>query len=384
MDATERSRFLQQALLDWFAVHRRPLPWREHYNPYSTWIAEVMMQQTQMDRGVMYYQRWMERFPDVASVAAASEEDVLKAWEGLGYYRRARNIQTAAKAIMTRYKGRFPSSPDALSALPGIGPYTAGAIASTAFNRPVPCVDGNVERVLSRVFDIDSPVRAEPAKSRIRDLATGLIPTGRARDFNQALMELGALVCRKKPLCEVCPLRQVCESLRLGLAEERPVPGRKANITFLEAVTGVLLHEGRLFVQRRPDAGVWAGLWEFPGGRLKPDETPEEALRRTWKEDTAFDVEAAEKITVLHHSYTTCRITLHCFTARFCSPQPSCPAPPALHNASEYRWIEPDEAARLTLPAPLRKLMNLLTTRIPTRSTRDEIAPQQRKQQQPH
>lgn len=360
MDATERSRFLQQALPEWFAAHRRPLPWREHYNPYSTWIAEVMMQQTQMDRGVTYYLRWMERFPDVASVAAAPEEDVLKAWEGLGYYRRARNIQAAAKAIMTRYKGRFPSSPDALSALPGIGPYTAGAIASTAFNRPVPCVDGNVERVLSRVFNIDSPVRAEPAKSRIRDLAAGLIPAGRARDFNQALMELGALVCRKKPLCEVCPIRQVCESLRLGVVEERPVPGRKTDITLLEVVTGVLLHEGRLFMQRRPDTGVWAGLWEFPGGRLKPDETPEEALRRTWREDTAFDVAVTEKIAVLRHSYTTCRITLHCFTAHFCNRQPPCPAPPALHRASEYRWIEPSEAERLTLPSPHRKLMNLL------------------------
>ncbi len=363
MDTDARFAFLQQALLDWFAAHRRPLPWREHYTPYSTWIAEVMMQQTQMERGVAYYRRWMERFPDAAAVAEAPEEDLLKAWEGLGYYRRARNIQAAARVIMTRYKGRFPSSPEALRALPGIGPYTAGAIASTAFNRPVPCVDGNVERVLSRLFDIDSPVKTEPAKSRILDLAIRLIPEGRARDFNQALMELGALVCRKKPLCEACPVRQVCEALRLGIAEERPVAGRRAGVVPVEAVTGVLLHETKLFIQRRLDEGVWAGLWEFPGGCIESGETPEQALIREWREELDFEVDPGEKITVLRHGYTTYRITLHCFLIRFRSPLPPCPEPPALREASAYRWISPEELDGFPLPAPHRKLADLLAER---------------------
>ena len=360
MDQTTHFLFLRKSLLDWFARHRRPLPWREHYSPYSTWIAEVMMQQTQMDRGVDYYLRWMERFPDVRAVAEASERDLLKAWEGLGYYRRARNIQAAAKVIVSRFKGRFPSSPDALRALPGIGPYTAGAIASTAFNRPVACVDGNVERVLSRVFDIDSPVRAEPAKTRILDLATALIPEGRARDFNQALMELGALVCRKKPLCAECPIRTACESLRLGIVDQRPVPGRKSDIIPLEVATGVLLHQGRLFLQRRLDEGVWAGLWEFPGGRVEPGETPEQALVREWREELDFEVAPAKKICVLRHGYTTYRVTLHCFWAAFTGPQPPCPAPPALREASEFRWIDPAQLDAFPLPAPHRKLADRL------------------------
>ncbi len=360
MDANARFAFLQQALLDWFAVHRRPLPWREHYTPYSTWIAEVMMQQTQMERGVAYYRRWMERFPDAAAVAEASEDELLKAWEGLGYYRRARNIQAAARVIMTKYRGRFPSSPEALRSLPGIGPYTAGAIASTAFNRPVACVDGNVERVLSRIFDIDTPVKTEPAKSRILELATRLIPEGRARDFNQALMELGALVCRRKPLCETCPVRQVCEALHLGITEERPVIGSKTAVIPVEAVTGVLLHEGKLFIQRRFDEGVWAGLWEFPGGCIEPGETPEQALVREWREELDFDVEPKKKITVLRHGYTTYRITLHCFLIRLRDLLPSCPEPSALREASAYRWIVPEELDGFPLPAPHRKLADLL------------------------
>ncbi|MBR5734033.1 MAG: A/G-specific adenine glycosylase, partial [Desulfovibrionaceae bacterium] len=216
MDNDSRLPLFQETLLNWFAANRRPLPWRAGYSPYATWIAEMMLQQTQMERGVAYFRRWMETFPDIASVAAAGDDELLMAWEGLGYYRRARYIKAAAKAIMERHKGVFPHEFKDILALPGIGPYTAGAIASTAFNAPVPCVDGNVERVLSRVFDIDIPLRSEPGKTRLRTLARGLIPEGRARDFNQALMELGALACRKKPLCSACPMAAVpklCESL---------------------------------------------------------------------------------------------------------------------------------------------------------------------------
>ena len=356
MNDTQRFTLFRKDLLLWFAENRRPLPWRADYTPYRTWIAEVMMQHTQMDRGVQYFLRWMERFPDVAAVAAAPEEDLLKAWEGLGYYRRARNIQAAARVIMERHGGNFPTSYADILALPGVGPYTAGAIASTAYNEEVPCVDGNVERVLSRVFDIDTPVKEEPAKSRIRELAQALIPKGEARNFNQGLMELGALVCRKKPECERCPLAGLCESRHLGIQNERPVPGKKAAVTQIEVVCGVLLHEGKVFIQRRNEKDVWGGLWEFPGGCVEPGETPEQAVVREWMEEVGFKVAIVRPLDVIRHNYTTYRITLRCYQLRLEGEPKGCPVPEELAEATACQWIAPQDIEDFPLPAPHRKL----------------------------
>ena len=262
MNDTQRFTLFRKDLLRWFAENRRPLPWRADYTPYRTWIAEVMMQQTQMDRGVQYFLRWMERFPDVAAVAAAPEEDLLKAWEGLGYYRRARNIQAAARVIMERHGGNFPTSYADILALPGVGPYTAGAIASTAYNEEVPCVDGNVERVLSRVFDIDTPVKEEPAKSRIRELAQALIPKGEARNFNQGLMELGALVCRKKPECERCPLAGLCQAHAAGTTAVLPQKAKPKPRKVLPVTVALVESPAGFLVQQRPAKGLLAGLWQ--------------------------------------------------------------------------------------------------------------------------
>lgn len=350
-----------KALLDWFATARRPLPWREHYTPYGVWVSEIMLQQTQMERGVDYYLRWMERFPDVASVATAPEADLLKAWEGLGYYRRVRNLQAAARVIMEQHEGIFPDLPDAIRALPGIGPYTAGAIASIAFNHDVIAVDGNVERVFSRVFDIDTPVREKTAATRIRMLTARTLPKGRARDFNQALMELGALVCRKKPDCTACPVARFCESLHLGIPHERPVPGRRQPIVPLDVVSGVLVHEGRIFVQRRPDTGVWAGFWEFPGGRIEPGETPEEAIIREFREETDFAVRPTDKLAVIRHGYTTYRVVLHCYLLHIdASSRGAPPEHPVITAATDHRWATLADIDALTLPAGHRKLADLL------------------------
>lgn len=363
MDNAARFPLFQETLLNWFAQNMRPLPWRAGYSPYATWIAEMMLQQTQMERGVDYFRRWMEQFPDIASVAEASDDALLMAWEGLGYYRRVRYIKAAAKAIMERHKGLFPREFKDILALPGIGPYTAGAIASTAFNAPIPCVDGNVERVLSRVFDIDVPLRSEPGKTRLHALAADLIPEGRARDFNQALMELGALVCRKKPLCSGCPMAAipaVCESLRLGIASERPIPAKSALIKPLEVANGVLFHKGRLFIQRRLPEGIWGGLWEFPGGGVEKGETPEQTVVREWKEETAFDILPLKKLGVIRHSYTSYRVTMHCFLLRFAQSQQEEPAPPALTEACEWKWISLKDIENYPLPAPHRKLADTL------------------------
>ena len=356
MNDTQRFTLFRKDLLRWFAENRRPLPWRADYTPYRTWIAEVMMQQTQMDRGVQYFLRWMERFPDVAAVAAAPEEDLLKAWEGLGYYRRARNIQAAARVIMERHGGNFPTSYADILALPGVGPYTAGAIASTAYNEEVPCVDGNVERVLSRVFDIDTPVKEEPAKSRIRELAQALIPKGEARNFNQGLMELGALVCRKKPECERCPLVGLCESRHLGIQNERPVPGKKAAVTQIEVVCGVLLHEGKVFIQRRNEKDVWGGLWEFPGGCVEPGETPSRA--NGWRKSASRSPSCARwtsSATTTRPTGSPCAVTSSGWRA---SPKDA-PCPRS--------WPRPQPASgsrrRTSRPSPCpRRTANLPTT----------------------
>ena len=241
-------------------------------------------------------------------------------------------------------------------ALPGVGPYTAGAIASTAYNEEVPCVDGNVERVLARVFDIDTPVKEEPAKSRIRELAQALIPKGEARNFNQGLMELGALVCRKKPECERCPLAGLCESRHLGIQNERPVPGKKAAVTQIEVVCGVLLHEGKVFIQRRNEKDVWGGLWEFPGGCVEPGETPEQAVAREWMEEVGFKVAIVRPLDVIRHNYTTYRITLRCYQLRLEGKPKGCPVPEELAEATACQWIAPQDIEAFPLPAPHRKL----------------------------
>lgn len=352
---------LQTALLQWFAQNQRSLPWRVNYTPYEVWISEVMLQQTQMERGVSYFKDWMRRFPDIASLAAASEEEVLRQWEGLGYYSRARHILTAARKIMTEHGGSFPSDLAAIRALPGVGPYTAGAVASIAFGEKLPCVDANVERVVARIFDVDSPVKQEPAAGIIHRWALRLVPEGLAREHNQAMMELGALVCRKKPLCGSCPLAPFCISLHLGITDQRPVPGKRATITPVNAVTGVLHCGSRVFVQKRPPAGVWGNLWEFPGGRVEADESPEQASVREFMEETGFAVRVVKRHGIIRHGYTTYRLTLHCFGLEFETPARADTLPlPQLTAATEYRWVSPLELNDLAMPAAHRKLADRL------------------------
>jgi A/G-specific adenine glycosylase len=347
---------MQTALLGWFAAHKRPLPWRDNYTPYEVWISEIMLQQTQMERGVEYFTRWMRRFPDIPTLAAASGDTVLRLWEGLGYYSRARHALDAARKIMNEHGGVFPSDLQKIRDLPGIGPYTAGAIASIAFGEKLPCVDANVERVLSRVFNVDSPVRQAPAATTIQRLALRLVPEGRAREHNQAMMELGALVCGKKPRCENCPIAVFCIARHLGVAHERPVPGKKTAATAISMATGVLWRQGRVFVQKRRPAGVWGNLWEFPGGRVEAGESPEAAVVREFLEETGFTVRPAQHYSTIRHGYTTYRITLHCFDLRLEEAFAALPAPPALTAACDWRWATPEEISALPMPAPHRKL----------------------------
>ena len=332
------------------------------YAPYAVWVSEIMLQQTQMERGIVYFQRWMERFPGIHAVAEADEDEILHAWEGLGYYSRARNLHRAARQIVERHHGVFPSEPVEIRALPGIGPYTEAAIASIAFNRRLACIDANVERVLARIFDIDSPIKAQAGAARVRHLAEALLPQ-KPREHNQALMELGALVCRKNPICAECPLAPSCQSLRLGITRERPVPGAKRQSIPIVIVCGVLRVCDRVFVQRRRDGDVWAGLWEFPGGVIEENESPQHAVVREFAEETAFTTRIARELGVIRHAYTKYRVTLYCFELALDAPanaKDAHPAPSALTAATDWRWLTPADLKKFAMPAAHRKLADTI------------------------
>jgi A/G-specific adenine glycosylase len=344
-------------LLDWFAAHARDLPWRRTYDPYQVWISEVMLQQTQMDRVVGYFQRWMAEFPDVRVLAKAQEDKVLAAWEGLGYYTRARNLLRAARYVMDNLSGILPRDHAGWLALPGVGPYTAAAVCAIAYNQPHAVVDANVSRVLARIFDLDAPVRQRAAATFIAEQALTLTPPGQARHFSQALMELGALICLpRRPRCSSCPLHDVCEARRLDIVLERPVPAKAVTYIPIDVATGVLMAQGLIYIQKRPATGVWAGLWEFPGGTIEGAETPEQTLIREYMEETGFAVNDLRKLAVVRHGYTKYRVALHCYRCRLDDDQPN--PPPILTAAQEYRWVHPDELNHFAFPAGHRKLID--------------------------
>lgn len=261
--------FFSTELLIWYEGAKRDLPWRRHRDPYYIWVSEIMLQQTRVDTVIPYFQRFIERFPTVTALSEAPEEDVLKCWEGLGYYSRARNLQAAAQQVVQRHDGIVPDNKAEVSALKGVGPYTTGAILSIAYNRPEPAVDGNVMRVLSRYFMIEEDIMKTGTRTLMEDLAAELIPQGRASDFNQALMELGALICTpKSPQCLICPVMARCTGRLEGAEERLPVktkakpPRPEYRLTAVVEGGGDLA--GRVLVRRRPDTGLLARMWELP------------------------------------------------------------------------------------------------------------------------
>ncbi|GGH38408.1 A/G-specific adenine glycosylase [Paenibacillus segetis] len=261
--------YFSMELLDWYDRSKRDLPWRRYRDPYYIWVSEIMLQQTRVDTVIPYFQRFIERFPSITDLAEAPEEDVLKLWEGLGYYSRARNLQAAARQVVERHGGVVPNDKEAVSALKGVGPYTTGAILSIAYNQPQPAVDGNVMRVLSRYFLIEEDIMKAKTRSIMEELAAELIPHGRASDFNQALMELGALVCTpKSPCCLTCPVMEYCAARLEGVVDELPVKSKakppRPEFRFVALVEGSGRNEGRVLIRRRADTGLLARMWELP------------------------------------------------------------------------------------------------------------------------
>jgi A/G-specific adenine glycosylase len=263
-------------LLHWYDNHARILPWRENPEPYAVWISEIMLQQTRVEAVKPYFERWLRALPDIASLAEAQEQEVMKLWEGLGYYSRVRNLQKAAGVIMENYNGRLPASYEELLKLPGIGEYTAGAVGSIAFQLPVPCVDGNVLRVVTRLAAEKADITTPATKKQLTERVKNIIPKDRPGDFNQAMMELGATVClpNGQPKCGVCPIAFLCEAHRQDRTGEFPVKRAKQPRKMEERTVLLLLSGSSVALKKRPDSGLLAGLWEFPNfpGHLTVEE----------------------------------------------------------------------------------------------------------------
>lgn len=269
MPDIDSKQYFSTELLLWYEGAKRDLPWRRHRDPYYIWISEIMLQQTRVDTVIPYFHRFIERFPTIQALAEAPEEDVLKTWEGLGYYSRARNLQAAARQVVERHGGVIPQDKASVSALKGVGPYTTGAILSIAFGQPEPAVDGNVMRVLSRYFCIQDDIMKARTRVLMEQLAAELIPEGSASDFNQALMELGALVCMpKSPHCLTCPVMEHCQGRLEGMEESLPVKTKakkpRQEHRWVAIVEGSGARRGKILVRRRPDSGLLARMWELP------------------------------------------------------------------------------------------------------------------------
>lgn len=264
---------IEEALLAWFDAHRRDLPWRRTKDPYRILVAEFVLQRTRVASGTPYYERFLRRFPDVASLARAPLADVLREWEGLGFYRRARNLHAAAKAIVERHAGQIPSRAADLRELPGVGPYTAGAVASIAFGERVPAVDGNAVRVIARLHRIEQDVSHGPGRARVHALAKDLVPVSRPGAFNQALMELGATVCvPRAPACDRCPLADLCLARAAGIQASLPWAAAPRPVREVPVAFAYVESKGRVLLVHRPEGGLLGGLWSLPGGELDSDD----------------------------------------------------------------------------------------------------------------
>ena len=317
---------VRRRLLPWFAKNARDLPWRaEPRPPYAVWISEIMLQQTRVDTVVPYFRRFLARFPDPAALAAAPLQDILKLWENLGYYSRARQLHQTAKILVRDCGGRLPADPARLAALPGIGPYATAAIASFAFGLPLAVLDGNVVRVFSRLLALRDDVGRPAAKKKLRRLADALLLRDRPAATNEAWMELGALVCTPRaPKCPACPLRGVCRAAKLENPAAFPKKKKKMKVPHKVVGAAVILNAKNqiLIAQRNPEKGMLAGLWEFPGGKIAPGETMPECIARELKEEMGIDVEVGPHLVTVHHAYSHFTIELHAHFARIRSGRP--------------------------------------------------------------
>jgi A/G-specific adenine glycosylase len=328
-------RTVLESLLPWFLQNARDLPWRRNRTPYRVWVSEIMLQQTRVDTVIDYYCRWMKAFPSWRTLACAPQSDVLKLWEGLGYYSRARNLHLAARIINDDYGRKPPVSVEELKKLPGIGSYTAAAIVSLAFNVDAAVVDGNVIRVLSRLFAFGGDTQSAAGKKQMQDWADVLLVKGRAGEFNEAMMELGALVCLpKNPECTICPMRSVCVAFAEGTSAKFPVMKKKAKVPHIIVGAAVTVNrKGEVLIAQRKQDDMLGGLWEFPGGKQEPGETIEECIIRELCEELGIKTVTGEHVVTVKHAYSHFTMTMHVYRARIISGRPR-----PIHCA-DYAWV---------------------------------------------
>lgn len=348
--------FLRRKLLTWYKRNRRILPWRETSDPYRIWISEIMLQQTQVDTVIPYYDRFLKAFPTVFSLARASMQDVLKQWENLGYYSRARNIHAAARMIVENFSGRIPDHQEEIKKLPGIGPYTAGAILSIAYGQALPAVDGNVRRILCRLFAIRKPVDNAHEQKQLQDLAASLIPPKHPGDFNQAMMDLGATICKaKNPGCSRCPVADHCRARLHDLQNALPITERAPAVPHRHAAAAVIRNvKGNLLVVQRPQSGLLASLWKLPGGFIKDIEKVKKELRDKVKEELDISIGSGKYLVSVKHTYTHFSITLQAYKCRVFkgSPKPL--------GCQDWRWASLNDLKKL----PMSKIDRMILSAI--------------------
>jgi A/G-specific adenine glycosylase len=340
----------RQRLLRWFSLHARSLPWRANRDPYRIWVSEVMLQQTQVATVIPYFERFLNAFPTLTDLAAADEQDVLRLWEGLGYYRRARHLHQSARKLVQDHAGALPDDPEIWRQLPGVGKYILGAVLSQAFGRQLPIVEANTKRLLCRLFGRHGDPKSSEVTRWLWQAAQSILPKKQVGDFNQALMELGSQICTPtNPRCAQCPLKSDCTAYREGLQEKIPT---KLAIPPTEEVreTAVVIRRGsRVLLVRRPSTGRWANMWEFPHSAWEDDETDERVAQRILK-DVGIEAEVARELKTIKHPVTRFRITMVCWEAIYRSGR---------FRSSFYeesRWLKPADLHSYPVSSPQRKL----------------------------
>ncbi|WP_042454979.1 A/G-specific adenine glycosylase [Neobacillus dielmonensis] len=343
----------QHDLITWFKREQRNLPWRKDKDPYKVWVSEIMLQQTRVDTVIPYFNRFIDWFPTIEDLAEADEDKVLKAWEGLGYYSRVRNLQSAVREVKERYNGEVPDSPKKISELKGVGPYTAGAILSIAYGLPEPAVDGNVMRVLSRILIIEEDI-ARPASRKVFEKAVReLISHQDPSSFNQALMELGALVCTPtSPACLLCPVRDHCQAFEEGIQDELPVKTKKTKTRHVQLASVILMDEtGKFLIHRRPDQGLLANLWEFPNVEmLSSFQHEREAVRQQLKDTLSLDVQLEKIIGQIEHVFSHLVWNIEVYIGKLNS---------SVEENQEWKLVTEDQLQDYAFPVPHQKMFKL-------------------------